>query len=241
VSTDTPSPFRSRGFIVAASIVGLIAVIAVIALVVGLFNGNNDATPPTPTTSPAASTAPGKDEEASVCGLPGFEEAGTIDSAPETEWELVGTVAAPTDSEGAGPGKVESNGFRSCYAHTPEGALFAAVGYFAVASDTRNTNRLYELLADGSVKDQLKATPVPAEAGADRLQVAGFKINSYSADEAVVDVAWSVTSQGGVLVSFPTVLKWEAGDWKVVIGDSGPAFAPSPLENLGGYIPWAGV
>jgi hypothetical protein len=241
VSTDTHGRFRSRGFIVAAAVVGLIAVTAVIALIAGLFNGDNDPGPTTPTSTPTESTAPVVDDEASVCGLPGYADSGTIDSAPETDWELVGTVAAPTDSKGAGPGKVEPNGFRSCYAHTPEGALFAAVGYLAVASDARNTNRLYELLADGEVRDQLKATPVPAEAGADRLQVAGFKINSYSAKEAVVDVAWSVTSQRGALVSFPTVLRWEGGDWKVVIGDSGPAFAPSPLENLGSYIPWAGV
>ncbi|RLK46463.1 hypothetical protein [Microbacterium telephonicum] len=241
MSTDTPRPFRSRGFIVAAAVVGLIAVIGVVALIAGLFNGDDDATPPTPTSTPAESTESVAEGAASVCGLPGYSDSGAIDSPPETEWELVGTVAAPTDPDGAGPGKLESNGFRSCYAHTPEGALFAAIGYVAVASDTRNTNRLYELLADGEVKDQLEATPAPAEAGADRLQVAGFKINSYNAEEAVIDIAWSVTSQGGALVSLPTVLKWQDGDWKVEIGTQGPAFAPSPLENLGGYIPWAGV
>ena len=241
MSTDTPSPFRSRGFIVAAAVVGLIAVIAVVALIAGLFNGDDDAKPPTPTSTPAESTSPVAEDAASICGLPGYADSGTIEAPPQTQWELVGTVAAPTDPEGAGPGKVESNGFRSCYAHTPEGALFAAVSYLAVASDARNTDRLYELLANGEVKDQLRATPMPAEPGADRLQVAGFKLNSYSAEEAVVDVAWSITSQGGSLVSFPTVLKWEDGDWKVEIGTNGPPFAPSPLENLGGYIPWAGV
>lgn len=239
-TADSQSPFRSRGFIVAAIVVGAIVLAAIVVLVTSLLGGGNNNADPTPAPTTSASTEPGS-ADPSVCGLEGYEESGTLDTAPNNEWELVGTVAAPVDADGAGPGVVEANGFRSCYAHTPEGALFAAVGYVAVSSDARNATRLYELLASGPVRDQLEATPAAGDPSSTRLQVAGFKINSYSGDEATVDVAWTVTSQSGALVSLPTVLKWEDGDWKVVIGGNGPPFAPSPLENLGGYVPWAGV
>ena len=239
-NTETRSPFRGRGFIAAAVVVGVIVLAAIVVLVTSLMGGGDE--PPVATPTSASSSAPTSSAaDESICGLEGFETANSLASAPATEWELVGTVAAPKDPEGTGPGVTEENGFRSCYAHTAEGALFAAVSYVAVNSDSRNTARLYELLAAGPVRDELQSTTQPGDASATRLQVAGFKINSYTSDEAVVDVAWQVTSEGGSLVSMPTVVKWEDGDWKVYISEDGPTFAASPLENLGGYFPWAGV
>lgn len=238
-NTETKNPFRSRGFIAAAVVVGVIVLAAIIVLLTSLAGGADDPEP-TPTASPSASPTSDAVND-SVCGLEGFETENTLTSAPETEWELVGTVAAPTDPEGTGPGLTEENGFRSCYAHTAEGALYAAVSYVAVNSDSRNTARLYELLAAGPVRDELQSIAEAGTASPTRLQVAGFKINSYTSDEAVVDIAWQITTEGGALVSMPTVVKWEDGDWKVFISEDGPPFAASPLTNLGGYIPWAGV
>ncbi|MFL2002061.1 hypothetical protein [Microbacterium sp. A1-JK] len=240
-NAESGGPFRRRGFIIAAIVVGAILLLGVIAIVASLLT-NRDDDEPGPTSAPttSSSTDPA-DADLSICGLEDFEETSSLDGPPSNEWELVGTIAAPVDTRGAGPGVIDANGFRSCYARTAEGALFAAVGYVAVGSDARNVPRLYELLAAGPVRDELEASPAPGDASATRLQVAGFKINSYTADEATVDVAWQVTSEGSALVSLPTVLTWEDGDWKVVIGENGPPFAPSPLENLGGYTPWAGV
>jgi hypothetical protein len=235
-NTQPNNPFTSRGFIAAAIVIVVIILAAVIVLVTTLTTSPDPSAQPTST--PSSPIASGNDR--SVCGLKGFETKSSLTAAPATKWELVGTVAAPTDPKGAGPG-VAAGALRSCYAHTAEGALFAAVGYIAVGSDTRNVPRLYELLADGPVRDELKATPSPGDPSTDRLQVAGFKINSYTANEATIDVAWQITSAGSALVSFPTVLRWEHGDWKVVIDRNGPPFAPTPLTSLGGYRPWAGV
>jgi hypothetical protein len=241
-NAESTSPFRRRGFIAAAGVVGLIVLAAVIVLATSLIRGGNEPTgaPTTPAApSPSASTAV---TGASICGLEGVEEVNMLDSAPNNEWELVGTVAAPIDENGAGPGVIEENGFRSCYAHTAEGALFAAVGYLAVSSDIRNIDRIHELLAAGPIRDQLEESPQQPESASDaRLQVVGYRINAYSVEEATVDVVYQVTSEGGALVSLPTVVRWEEGDWKIVITENGPPFAPSQVENLGGYIPWAGV
>jgi hypothetical protein len=235
-NTGRNSPFTSRGFIAAAIIVGVIILAAVIVLVTSLTAPHDPVAKPTST--PSSPVASGGNK--SVCGLTGFETKSSLTTAPKTKWELVGTVAAPTDPRGSGPGLADA-GLRSCYAHTAAGALFAAVGYIAVGSDARNVPRLYELLADGPVRNKLQASPSPGDPSSDRLQVAGFKINAYSENEATIDVAWQVTTAGSALVSFPTVLRWEHGDWKIVIDENGPPFAPSPLTSLGGYTPWAGV
>ena len=239
-TSESKKPFARRGFVAAAVVVGIIILAAIVVIVSSISRGSNPpSTAPTTASTPKA-TASGT--EKSVCGLTGFESKNTLTSAPANKWQLVGTVAAPNDRKGAGPGTV-SDGFRSCYAHTAEGALFAAVTYVALASDARNISRLPSLLAPGKGKDAAIAaatgTPSPTST---RLQVAGFKVDSYNSHEAQIDVAWSVTSSGGALVSFPTVLEWVDGDWKIVLASDGqPPFASSALQDLGGYIPWSGV
>lgn len=237
-STQPNNPFTNRGFLAAAIVIGVILLAAIVVLVTSLTAPHDpDAEP---TSSPTGQVASGVDK--SVCGLSGFETKSSLTAAPDAKWELVGTVAAPTDPEGAGPGSL-SDGFRTCFSHTTEGALFAAINYVALASDSRNIPKIPDLIAPGKGKDAAlaQATSSPS-ASATRLQVAGFKINSYSASEATVDVVWSVISQGNALVSFPTVLKWTGGDWKIVLNDDGqPPFSPVQLQSLGGYIPWAGV
>lgn len=235
-STQPGNPFTSRGFIAAAIVIGVILLAAVIVLVTSLTAPHSPVAKPT--SSPSGPVASGDNK--SVCGLPGFETESSLTAAPDTKWELVGTVAAPTAPK-VGPGKVDSDGFRTCFAHTAEGALFAAINYIALGSDSRNADRMPQLFIPGPGVDiALKAGG--GSTANSRLQVAGFKVNSYSAEDATIDVVWSVTSSGGQLVSFPTVLRWDKGDWKIVLNDDGqPPFAAAPLQSLGGYIPWAGV
>ncbi|MFC5931754.1 hypothetical protein D6T64_05115 [Cryobacterium melibiosiphilum] len=240
-NTEQRSPLSRPGFVAAAIVVGIIALASIIVLVTSLTRGSDDNNAQ-PTEDPSTSSTPGAEaSDESVCGLSGLETESALTAAPTNEWELVGSVAAPTDPEGSGPGAT-SDQFRTCFAHTAEGALFAAVNSVAASTDSRNSSRMWELLADGPAKDTVKAAgEQPTSTGNTRLQVAGFKVNNYSADEATIDVAYTITSEGGALVSYPTVLRWEAGDWKVVVTETGAPIAPGPLSNLGGYIPWSGV
>lgn len=239
-NTQPENPFTRRGFIAAAIVMGVIVLAGVIVLVTSLTSPKGDpVVEPTSTGGPVAS---GSDK--SVCGLEGFEEESTLTEAPDVEWELVGTVAVPTAQSAAGPGDLRSDGLRTCFAHTAEGALFAAINYVALSTDARTRPLLVDLIAPGPGRDAAEeaAGENPGEASNTRLQVAGFKVNSYSAEEAVIDVVWTVTSSGGQLVSFPTALEWVDGDWKLTLSDDGqPPFTSSPLASLGGYIPWAGV
>jgi hypothetical protein len=252
---STPAtPARTRPLLIAiAALLALILVGGGIAVATGAFSGGvapvaaptGDAVAATEAdTSTSAPALP--DGAASVCGLPGYEETSSLDTAPQAHWEIIGTTAVPQDPPTTGPGKVEDDGrFTTCFAHTAAGALFASVNFLASGTDSRNFPRLYELLADGDARD-LAQSVGPTRKAQDSsdgsgAQVSGFKVDRYSADEATVDLALSYSGNRPQLVNMPVVLRWEHGDWKIAFGKDGPLIKPSALTSLGGYIPFAGV
>jgi len=236
------NPFTSRRFILAAVVVGVILLCAVV-LVVGTVVGGQ--AKPTAGPSGPASSSPSQpaasEADRSMCGLPGFEKSGTLTQAPNSKWELVGTVAAPTDPKGAGPGKVDTSGFRSCYAHTPTGALYSAANILALVSDRSLQREVADkLTVPGPGRDALLEQSGTSSSSPVRYQIAGFKLNSYSGDQATVDIAVNLST--GELVSFPFALQWDDGDWKVkTTDDGGFTLPPAQLQSLGGYIPWSGA
>lgn len=244
--SNAEQPFYRRPvWIVVAIFLAVILIGGGIAAVTGVFGGGGDNNTAEPTTMPSATSELPAGAE-SVCGLEGYETENDLTAAPSATWKIVGNMATPQEPKVVGPGNAEDDGrFNTCFAHTPSGALFASVNYLAASSDSRNVPRLVELLADGPVKDELEATPAPASDSGDatRAQVAGFKIDSYSATEATIDLAMSYTggTTDGQLISIPMVVRWEDGDWKIVVDVSGSPVAPAVLSSLGGYIPFAGV
>ena len=236
MSDPTASPFKSRGFKIAAVVIGLLIVSALVIAVASFFNGG-DAPDPTSAPISPSEVAP---EDASACGLEGFESVSSLTAAPGNDWELVGTAAAPTDRDGAGPGVIDADGFRSCYAHTAEGALFAASNFVALGTDATLRARLTELVAPGPGRDVVEAQQGQGTGSTLRAQIAGFNVGAYSETSATVDLAVSYSS--GDLVSIPIKLEWIEGDWKLVLSDDGSMpLQPAALSSLGGFIPWAGA
>jgi hypothetical protein len=173
-----------------------------------------------------------------VCGLPSGDQAKPATTPTDTKWELVGKVAAPTSPTQFGPGKTEANGLRSCFAHSPTGALYAASNV-AVLSATGKARLVYEQLAVPSPeRDALLNQPEPQETSSVTAQIAGFQIRSYDADRAVIVIA--AKGSNGALVSVPVPLQWHGGDWKVVVPASGST-GGGQISDLSGYIPWSGV
>jgi hypothetical protein len=238
-NTAPKNPFSRPGFIAAAIIVGIILLAAIIVLVTSLTRDTGDNTTQ-PTDGPSTSSTPTADaSDESVCGLDGFENTNTLTQAPENDWELVGTVAAPTEPDGAGPADV-IDGLRTCYAHTAEGALFFAVNFAAMGTDASLRDQLPQLVAPGPGRDALIAAGSESSGSTLRAQVAGYKIGSYSAKNATVDLAVNYSS--GELVSLPLKLVWAEGDWKIQMTDAGVLpLSPAPIANLGGYTPWSGA
>ena len=166
---------------------------------------------------------------------------GTVATAPAATWALVGTTAAPS-IKGQGPGKVEEDGYRSCYARTPTGALLAAANYTALGSYGPLRKKFYEeATVPGPGRDALLRKPITgAGGGGARIQIAGFRVLRYDGKQADVDIAFRTSSGavGGMVLN----VAWSGGDWKIRVADDGSELSPVvQLPNLTGYVPWAGA
>lgn len=177
-SSTERSPFTKPGFIISAALV--VALIAAVVLIFFLPKADSTAQP-APASSASASSAPSKSADAagkSVCGLPSSTET-ALGTAPKSKWELVGKMAAPTDPKTFGPGVTDGDGFRSCFANSPTGALYAAANMIALGSSgTQDELKLAEMiLVPGPGRDAaIKAakTRTSAAGSGETAQVSGF-------------------------------------------------------------------
>lgn len=239
------SPFSSRRFIVAAVVVGFIALLgiglAVSNLVAPSRSTERAAEPTSSSAGEPSSATSSRAAEASICGLSAEAETGTIERAPEAEWTLVGTVAAPESAQ-LGPGVREESGYRHCFARTPEGAAFAAANFVAMGS----APSLALDVARGSVmpgagRDALLGRGRPTDSGGGtRIQIAGVRVLSYSARKAQIDVA--VRTSNGALGAQVFDLVWDGGDWKMEVTANGELLTQAAqIRDLGGYVLWSGA
>ncbi|MDF1480342.1 hypothetical protein PYV02_14750 [Leifsonia sp. H3M29-4] len=197
--------------------------------------------------STATPGTPASSSSDSACDLPAGDQSVPTTEAPEAEWELVDRIAAPT-AAGIGPGVIADDGLRSCFAHSPLGALFAATNYYAQGSSPELALRnAEEHVAPGAGRDAVVAAIRSSAANGTiggnpdvSVQFAGFQFLEYEPGRAVIDIAGR-NSNGGV-ASFVTELVWVDGDWKLVVQDNGQPAVPSrQIPNLAGYVSWSGA
>ncbi len=219
----------------AVGVVGVITALGLILSVLGLFAGDHDPAP----AAAAPSTAPDA-AEPSVCGLPDVALTGTVDRAPAATWSMVGTIAAPT-VDGQGPGVIDDDGFRSCFAHTPTGAVVAGFNLAAMGGYPPVRGRFNaEAIAPGPGRDAVLANPAPQgdASGGLRLEFAGFRVLRYTGQQADLDLA--LLSSTGQMFGFTLYLQWAEGDWKARLADDGSDLsAVSPISSLAGYVAWS--
>lgn len=238
-NTNDQSPFTKTGFIISAALVVVLTAAGIIIFLLPPKDSNVQPAPPgnSAPTAPSTSTATAG---GSVCGLPSTSDT-AVGAAPKSDWELVGYMAAPTDPQ-VGPGKVDDQGIRSCFAHSPEGALYAAVNLWALGGDPSKERAIADqLVAKGPGRDAAMSAPQSAaSASAVRIQVAGFNV-SYTSQQAMVELAFKAST--GALASVRTTLVWQDGDWKGVVSDSDgrPLEEPQQISDLSGFIPWSGA
>lgn len=244
-STPEANPFTKPGFIIAAALV--VALLAATVVIFLLPKGDTTAQPGPASPSSTASATPSAPADAagkSVCGLPSSNDT-ALGAAPKSKWELVGKIAVPTDPKTFGPGKTDPDGFRSCFAHSPTGALYAATNILALGSSgdpVLNRKASENLLMPGpgrdiAVEDAANASPSTSNS---TVQFRGFLIKSYTPTAANVDVAFQ--SDKGVLAHAILPLQWADGDWNLSIADSGQLINEiSQLRDLSSFIAWSGA
>lgn len=239
VDEDERSPGARR--IAAAVAIAAIVALGLFLAVSNLVGEDPQPAPPAAAAPTPTAAAPSPASEASICGLTAVELTGTVNAAPQTTWTLVGTTAAPA-VEGQGPGTIDSDGFRSCYARTPTGALVAAANYTAIGSYDPLRQRFYEeATVPGPGRDVLLGKPSTGSSGGDvRVQIAGFRVLRYDGDQADIDLAFRTSKGaiGGAVLN----LQWSGGDWKIRVADDGSELSPVvQLPSIAGYIPWSGA
>ncbi|MGF3140992.1 hypothetical protein [Streptomyces diastaticus] len=230
---------KGRGWQGAAIALVAIVLVAGVVLVLG---GSDDSAPPTDKAAPSAvpsSAAPAEDD--GTCPRTTATDE-TPSAAPKVTWDLVEGLALPV-SESAGPHRTDGDVAR-CYAHSPEGALIAAVqisSRMVVAEDWAEVMREQVLMDD--VEDLIEqreeyeadapdVAPAPGELG----QVAGYQWVTATEDLAVVDLVNRF--EGDRLQVSTVTMRWQDGDWRYV-GDG--KSQPKTVKTLSGFVPWSGV
>lgn len=245
-STPEANPFTKPGFIIAAALV--VALLAATIVIFLLPKGDTPAQPAPASPAGGTSSSPSAPADAagkSVCGLPSSNDT-ALGTAPTSKWELVGKMAVPTDPKTTGPGKTDADGFRSCFAHSPTGALYASMNVAALGSS--GAPELEKKLADkllvpGAGRDAaLRETNAGggSSGNSTTIQVQGFLVKSYSPSEANLDLAFKTDT--GALAHTTISMRWTDGDWKVKPADDGVTFSNvSQLRDLSGFILWSGI
>jgi hypothetical protein len=160
-------------------------------------------------------------------------------------WELVNGIAVPRSAT-AGPTQIDGPVHHG-FAHTPEGALVAALqiytrGGFTEGQAWRKVVMNQVMPGPGrkvyiQAREKVNSLRPPPEGWA---QVAGFRFQSYSGQRAVIEIAEQFES-GSIQVHSTTVV-WHRGDWRLRLqpnGELGPY--TSAVSNLSGFVKFSGV
>jgi hypothetical protein len=240
-----------RLLVVAAVLVGVVA----FALVAVLTRSASPAARASSATSPAASAghragspshtvAPAASPAAAAgsCDVPPGQQAVPVSMPPGVTWQLYDTVALPFSTQ-VGPTVIAGDVAR-CYAHSPTGALLAAVQIavrYALAADWQDV--VAEQVMPGTGRNVYAAqrsatnfTIQPGELG----QIAGFQFVTYTSPLAVVQVV--VQLPAGEMQATTMTVQWSGGDWRLQLQpDGSPGPNVQQVASLTGFIPWGGV
>ena len=236
-TNKSQNPLASPKFVLSAVIVALLVVLGLILAFLPKSTGSAEVVSPTNSITPTiASTSAAVDT--SICGLPDGDQSKPVTSPTNTKWELVSKVAVPTSPDDFGPGKTSADGLHSCFAHSPNGALYAGFNMIVLGSSGRNDLLAQNLVVEGPERELMLTQPTGSATQRAPFQLAGFKFVDYSGDRAVIEYA--VTTANGSTGSFPMAIQWQDGDWKWVPPATGQPESKQ-LSDLNGFITWAGV
>jgi len=256
-NTGGPSP----AWIGSAVLLGLVAVALVIVLIHAAVSpkaatpaaasppGATPGAAPLPGVATASGGAParvtaGQEGRPAGCSTTGSDQ--TVPTSPPSgvTWSLNAGFAVPS-SVADGPTLHAPAGIAYCYSHTPLGALLAAsnLGHGTGTPQDKQDAVLSLSVVPNEYSAQVAKTPATAvdQSGAG-VQLAGFRIISYSPDQASIALAASVAGRTDSYPQLTVAMQWYAGDWRAV-PQPGPTLVVtgSSAASLAGFVPWAGV
>ena len=257
-NTGGPSP----AWIGSAVLLGLVAVALVIVLIhAATSSSSGTPTAASPPSAPSGSTAPaggaaspggsppspapgaGQAGRPAGCSTTGTDQ--TIPTSPPTgvTWSLVQGVAVPS-SPGDGPTLHDKAGVGYCYSHTPLGALLAAsnLGQGTGSQQAVQDSVLAHSVVPNAYAKQVAATPADGQPAPGGVQLAGFRVITYSPEQASIALAYRAGSTTDSYAQLTFAMQWYEGDWRDVT-QPGPSAAVTngSVPSLAGLVPWSGV
>jgi hypothetical protein len=241
--TDT----ARRRAVVAGAVVVVFLVLVAGVLIAGA--GRDEPTPaaePAPPASTAPSTSPEPTPSATSTGggcdpAPASDELPTAPPA-DLEFEVVGRGIVPV-SDTYGP-TVRTGPVWDCFSRSPLGASMAAVSISALSVVGEDLVAIAEeqLVENEGQQVYLEFARTVGPEGVTGPaggfnQPVGFRVDSYTADQAVVSLA-ARTPDGALSAAALTVV-WQDDTWKLqLLADGSETAALTPLVDLDDYVAW---
>ncbi|GAB2638235.1 hypothetical protein [Kribbella swartbergensis] len=195
----------------------------------------------TQTTTPSGPPTPGT----GGCKLRNPDQTIPRVAPPAVTWQFEADMLIPLQQEG-GPAVTDRTGVRSCFAHSPTGAVLAAM---VTLGQIRNPDLTDEVLATriapgpgrNRAISEARVTRTPRNEG-DVAQFAGFKVLDYLPDRAIISIAVQIDDKS--VASLPVTMVWHRGDWKAELKEDGSfngSVEPDLLGSLDGYVGFRGA
>lgn len=232
----------SRSFVAAVVFVVALALGAV-WLVAGRGRGAEPAPAPgavasAPAQAPSGPAASGGGSAAgSVCGMDAGPQT-PPSGAPAFELLRVSSVLSVPVVDGAGPGITD--GITRCFAHSPTGAVVAAVNFMRWLSSRERLPEVVDVLMEPSGDRDRMAQQVQSGwdgSKARAVTIRGYRTQVRGADEVLVTVLTSIGMDDGRLMSWQLVMVWSGGDWKVR-APSNDSWGEQVEESTAGFSAW---
>jgi hypothetical protein len=200
-----------------------------------------------PTASPTASADASPSSSATssgslvepdgACSLPAADQDIPVDP-PQATWEAQGYILVPS-SEVYGPIPGQDPQW-PCFAHSPAGALFAAMNLHVRMVAMPDYEEFARAAAvDSPALESWLAEQDPATHGqtaGQTIQYAGFRFQKVESDAVVVDVA---AKQADLNAYVRISLLWdsEVDNWRVDLATT--SFDPAVVESLASFTTWS--
>ena len=188
-------------FGLAAAVVALLVVLVIVLIPRGGDNSNTSAAGGSNGAAQSKSTV-----AAGTCGAGASDDQAVLDAAPKnTKWVTTDSGWIGPVSKTAGP--VVDTPIRSCFEHSAEGALYAAMWAYIQVNEIPEAYMptLIGPGADAARESRTKKSTAT-------VQLVGYRYISYTPERATIRVMIKIPS--GTYRSWDMVMEWHDGDWR---------------------------
>lgn len=213
-------------FGLAAAVVALLVVLVIVLIPRG---GDNSSTSAAGGSNGAAQSKATSTVAAGSCGAGASDDESVMDAAPKgTSWVTTDVGWTGPVSKTAGP--MVNSPIRSCFEHSAEGALYAAVWATIEINEAPDA---YMPTVVGPGADAARQNRKGDTKTRTVTRVTGYRYVSYTPERATVRLLFQIPS--GAYRSWDVVMEWHDGDWRYWVPSTLPGFSSADPDE---FITW---